>query len=66
MDVRVHRDILDKKDLLERFNLLHAVLNCYRRLLSYKICIWTKISSVATPNRVEIVEALDPNVLTLN
>jgi hypothetical protein len=34
--------------LLARFELLHAALTCYRRFLSYKICLWTKISSVAT------------------
>jgi|AntAceMinimDraft_5_1070358.scaffolds.fasta_scaffold523396_1 hypothetical protein len=39
IDVRVPRDMIDKYDLLGRFKVLRAVLTCYRRFLSYKICL---------------------------
>ena len=39
MDVQVYRNMIDKQDFLERFNLLHAALTCYRKHFSYKICL---------------------------
>ena len=39
MDVRIHRDMIDKQDLLEHFYLIHTVLMCYCRHLSHKICL---------------------------
>jgi hypothetical protein len=47
--------------------LIHAVLTCYRRFLSwFKIILWTKILSVTALGSVGIVEAADSFVVTLD